>query len=68
MKTCSVPATASEAASCTGVERLTPTSDLIIIGLGFQVFFVGADAGVDPLELLDLVTGLFLVDLRADDL
>ena len=35
---------------------------------GVQVLIVGADAGVEPLELLDLVTGIFLIDLRADDL
>ena len=38
------------------------------IGLGAQVLIVGVDAGVEPLELLDLVTGLFFIDLRADDL
>ena len=38
------------------------------IGFGVQILVVGADAGVEPLELLDLVTGLFLIDLRADDL
>jgi len=32
------------------------------------VLIVGVDAGVEPLELLDLVTGLFFIDLRADDL
>ncbi len=32
------------------------------------VLLVGLDAGVEPLELLDLVAGLFFIDLRADDL
>jgi hypothetical protein len=27
-----------------------------------------SDSGVEPLELLDLVAGLFFIDLRADDL
>jgi hypothetical protein len=38
------------------------------IGLGAHVLLVGLDAGVEPLELLDLVAGLFFIDLRADDL
>jgi hypothetical protein len=38
------------------------------IGLGAHVLLVGFDAGVEPLELLDLVAGLFFIDLRADDL
>ena len=38
------------------------------IGLGAQVLLVGFDAGVEPLELLDLVAGIFFIDLRADDL
>jgi hypothetical protein len=38
------------------------------IGLGVQALIVGFDAGVDPLELLDLAAGIFFIDLRADDL
>jgi len=37
-------------------------------GLGAQLLFVGVDAGVDPLELLDAVLGLLTLDLRGDDL
>lgn len=38
------------------------------IGVGVQAALVGIDLGVEPLELLDLVTGLVFVDLRGDDL
>jgi len=37
-------------------------------GAGAQVFIIGADVGVDPGELLDLVGGLILIDFRKDDL
>ena len=37
-------------------------------GLGTQVIIVGFDAGVEPLEILDFVTGFFFIDLRHDDL
>ena len=37
-------------------------------GLGTQLFIIGFDAGVDPWELLDFVTGFVCVDLRHDDL
>jgi hypothetical protein len=38
------------------------------IGLGAQVLIAGVDVGVEPLELLDLISGIFFIDLRADDL
>jgi hypothetical protein len=38
------------------------------IGLGVQALIVGVDVGIEPLELLDVVAGLFFIDLRADDL
>lgn len=37
------------------------------IGVGVQALFVGVDIGVDPLEILDLVAGIFFIDLRNDD-
>ena len=36
-------------------------------GAGFQLFGLGVDVGVDPFEVLDLATGLILIDLRGDD-
>lgn len=38
------------------------------IDLGLQALIVGADVGVEPLELLDFVAGIFFIDLRNDDL
>jgi len=55
-------------ADVTAEDDLGPDYGPAEIGLGVQVLIVGADAGVEPLELLDLVTGIFLIDLRADDL
>lgn len=37
-------------------------------GFGLQAALIGLDVGMDPVELLDLITGLFFVDLREDDL
>lgn len=36
-------------------------------GVGVHVLIVGADAGVDVLEIADFITGLFFVDLVEDD-
>lgn len=38
------------------------------IGLWGHLLLVGAEAGVDPLELVDFVTGVFFIDLLDDDL
>lgn len=38
------------------------------IGVGVHVLLIGADVGVDPLEAVDFVLGLFTVDFRDDDL
>ena len=38
------------------------------IGLGVHVLIIGVDVGVEPLELLDFVTGLVFIYLRDDDL
>jgi hypothetical protein len=37
-------------------------------GFGLQLFLVGFDVGVDPVELLDFATGFLLLDLRDDDI
>ncbi len=36
-------------------------------GAGAQIGIVGADAGVSPVELIDLLAGFLLIDLRNDD-
>jgi hypothetical protein len=38
------------------------------IGVGAQAVLAGVDVGIDPLEVLDFVTGLFFIDLTGDDL
>jgi hypothetical protein len=45
----------------------TPRYSSTEIGAGFQLFFLGVDVGLDPYELLDLLTGFFLIELREDD-
>lgn len=37
-------------------------------GFGLQLFLVGFDVGVDPVELLDFATGFLLIDPRDDDI
>jgi len=37
------------------------------IGLGFQAAIIGVDVGVEPFEILDLVTGFVFVDPVGDD-
>lgn len=37
-------------------------------GVGFQALIVGVDVGVPVMEIFDLVTGLFFIDLMDDDL
>ncbi|MFT7464981.1 MAG: hypothetical protein ACI9EF_003341 [Pseudohongiellaceae bacterium] len=36
-------------------------------GLGFQLAIIGVDVGVDPLEIIDFVVGLFTFDIQDDD-
>ena len=38
------------------------------IGIGVQALVVGVDAGIEPLEFLDLLSGFFFIDLKDDDL
>lgn len=37
------------------------------IGAGFQLAIIGLDFGVDPLELVDFLAGIFLIDMQGDD-
>ena len=37
------------------------------IGLGFQAAIIGFDFGFDPVEVVDLVAGVFTFDIREDD-
>lgn len=38
------------------------------VGAGVQALLVGAEVGVDPAEVFDLVLGFFTIDFREDDL
>lgn len=38
------------------------------IGLGAQLGIIGFDFGIDPLEAVDFVTGIFTVDIQDDDI
>jgi len=44
-----------------------PHYGAVEFGAGFQLLLFGVDIGVDPLEVLDLVTGLVFIDLTGDD-
>lgn len=37
------------------------------VGAGVQALIVGADIGIEPLELVDLVLGFVFIDIRHDD-
>lgn len=37
------------------------------IGLGAQLGIIGFDFGIDPLEAVDFITGIFTVDIQDDD-
>jgi hypothetical protein len=45
-----------------------PNYGWVEVGLGFQALIVGVDVGVDVLEVVDLVTGLILIDIIGDDI
>jgi len=45
----------------------SPDYSVTEFGASVQAVLVGVDVGLDPFEVLDLVTGFFLVDLRGDD-
>ncbi len=49
-------------------EKGAPAYGLLEIGADGQLILFGAALGVDPLEVVDFVTGIFLVDLTGDDL
>lgn len=38
------------------------------IGVGVHALVVGLDVGIEPLEIVDLLAGLFFIDLTNDDL
>jgi len=38
------------------------------IGVGTQLGIVGFDFGIDPVEIVDFMTGIITIDLRGDDL
>lgn len=46
---------------------LNPTYGAVEFGVTLQALIVGVDVGIDPLEILDLVTGLVTIDLTGDD-
>lgn len=46
---------------------LSPTYGTTEFGAGFQAAVVGLDVGVDPLEIVDFVFGIFLIDIKGDD-
>lgn len=47
---------------------LDPDYGPMEIGVGVQALIVGVDAGIEPLEFLDLLAGFFFIDLKDDDL
>lgn len=57
-----------EATSLADVASKGPTYGYGEVGVGFQAAIVGVDVGVDFAEVLDLVLGLFFVDLTGDDI
>ncbi len=38
------------------------------ISAEFQALLIGLEIGIDPVELLDAITGIFFIDIRDDDL
>jgi len=45
----------------------SPEYSVTEFGASIHAVLIGLDLGVDPFEVVDLLTGFFLVDLRADD-
>lgn len=43
--------------------RYSPTE----FGINLHPLVVGADVGIDPIELVDLFTGILMIDIRHDD-
>ncbi len=48
-------------------DALTADYGATEFGVSVQALIVGFDVGVDPLEILDLVTGFVFIDLTGDD-
>ena len=55
-------------ADATASGGLGPDYSPTELGAGFQLGVAGVDFGVDPVEVLDFVTGFVTIDLRDDDL
>lgn len=55
------------AADVTVEAGLGPDYGLAEVGVGLQALIVGFDVGVEPWEILDLITGLVTVDIADDD-
>lgn len=58
----------SKADLSTGLFVFDPDYGETECGVSAHVLLVGADVGFDPGELLDVVTGLVLIDIKDDDL
>ena len=56
-----------KATSLADVATKGPTYGYGEVGVGFQAAIVGVDVGADVVEVLDLVLGLFFIDLTGDD-
>ncbi len=56
-----------KATSLANVATKGPAYGFGEVGTGFQAAIVGIDVGVDAVEILDLVLGLFFIDLTGDD-
>ncbi len=55
------------AADATLEGMMGPDYGLAEFGVGLHLFFLGLDVGVDPLEIVDLLAGFVLIDVRSDD-
>lgn len=59
---------ASKADLSTGLFVLDPDYGPAEVGLSAHVLLVGADVGVEPVQLVDLLAGFVLLDPKHDDL
>ena len=57
----------STATSVADVATEGPSYGYGEVGVGFQAAIVGVDVGADVVEVLDLVLGLFFINLTGDD-
>lgn len=49
-------------------DKSAPAYGLLEFGADFQVILLGTALGVEPLEVLDFVSGIFFIDICKDDL